>query len=169
MAALVNGGVLPTHVRGKTLKGFIHECGESDIGLNFELSLSLASATMLTSANALIDWYATFCRLAGVDVYDERAAVAGLPQPDSHDVWDLIIGANDTSPRYEWPITPLGEDTVREDCGGDAAYMAEGKPALRPEIVGLRFKAQYVLLQVGSSCWSARCTKVAGAGSFIRI
>ena len=76
------------------------------------------------------DWYATFCRLAGVDAYDDRAAVAGLPQPDSHDVWDLITGANTTSPRYEWPITPLGEDTVREDCGGDAAYMAEGKPPL---------------------------------------
>ena len=43
-------------------------------------------------------------------------------------MWDLITGANATSPRYEWPITPLGEDTVREDCGGDAAYMAEGKP-----------------------------------------
>ena len=36
-----------------------------------------------------------------------------------------IEGVNRTSPRYEWPITPLGEDTVREDSGGDAAYMAE--------------------------------------------
>ena len=71
--------------------------------------------------------YATFCRLAGVDAYDEQAAEAGLPQPDSHDVWELITGGNKTSPRYEWPITPLGEDTVREDCGGDAAYMAEGR------------------------------------------
>ena len=35
VAALVNGGFLPDHVRGQTLGGFIHEA----------------------------DWYATFCRL----------------------------------------------------------------------------------------------------------
>jgi hypothetical protein len=34
---------------------------------------------------------------------------------------------NSTSPRDEWPITPFGEDLKREDCGGDAAYMAEGR------------------------------------------
>eukprot|EP01047_Picozoa_sp_COSAG01_P020439 COSAG01_NODE_1163_length_11454_cov_3.546808_14_plen_219_part_00 len=99
MAALVSGGFLPAHHRGTTLEGFVHEC----------------------------DWYATFCRLAGVEAFDQRAAIAGLPPIDSLDVWDLISGANATSPRYEWPITPLGEDTVREDCGGDAAYMAEGR------------------------------------------
>jgi len=99
VSALLSGGFLPDHLAGTTLEGFIHEA----------------------------DWYATFCGLAGVDVHDDRAHAAGLPQPDSMNVWDLIIGKNKTSPRYEWPITPLGEDLDREDCGGDAAYMAEGR------------------------------------------
>ena len=42
-------------------------------------------------------------------------------------MWKQTVGVNKTSPRYEWPITPLGEDTIREDCGGDAAYLAEGR------------------------------------------
>ena len=29
-----------------------------------------------------------------MQVYDDRAAAAGLPQPDSLDVWDLITGAD---------------------------------------------------------------------------
>lgn len=99
VAALLNGGFLPAHVRGRTLEGFIHEA----------------------------DWYATFCHLAGVDVHDDRAATAGLPQPDSLNVWDLITGVNQTSPRFEWPITPFGEDINRCDTGGDAAFMAEGR------------------------------------------
>ena len=43
------------------------------------------------------------------------------------DMGGTQAGTNRTSPRHEWPITPLGEDTAREDCGGDAAYMAEGR------------------------------------------
>ena len=34
VAALVNGGFLPADVRGKTLVGFVHECGEADRFLN---------------------------------------------------------------------------------------------------------------------------------------
>jgi arylsulfatase I/J len=60
-------------------------------------------------------------------VHDDKAAAAGLPPPDSLDVWDLITGANSTSPRVEWPLTPMGEDPERCDTGGDAAYMAEGR------------------------------------------
>merc|ERR1712166_597106 len=41
-------------------------------------------------------------------------------------MWPLIRGQNTTSPRYEWPLTPVGEDLLREDCGGDAAYMSGG-------------------------------------------
>ena len=45
--------------------------------------------------------YTTFCGLAGVDPTDERAAAAGLPPVDGHDLWPLISGANATSPRTE--------------------------------------------------------------------
>ena len=99
VAALLSGGFLPAHARGQTLEGFIHEA----------------------------DWFSTFCHLAGVPPHDARAAAAGLPPIDSHNVWPLITGDNATSPRYEWPITPMGEDLARCDTGGDAAYMAEGR------------------------------------------
>ena len=69
------------------------------------------------------DWYATFCALAGADPTDRSAAAAGLPPPDSFDVWPLITGANATSPRTEWLLTPVGEDISRAPHGGDAAYM----------------------------------------------
>ena len=44
-------------------------------------------------------------------------------------MWPLISFANRTSPRVEWPITPLGEGgpSDRARHGGDAAYMAEGR------------------------------------------
>jgi len=57
-----------------------------------------------------------------------------LPPLDSLNVWPLISGANATSPRVEWPLTPLGElgdgtaaALARAPHGGDAAYMAEGR------------------------------------------
>lgn len=106
-AAFLSGGVLPPAVRGRKLEGFIHEC----------------------------DWLATFCRLADVDPADAGAAAAGLPPIDSLDVWPLVSGTNLTSPRTEWPLTPMGEDTTRATHGGDAAYMAEGRYKL---IVGER-------------------------------
>eukprot|EP00937_MAST-01D_sp_MAST-1D-sp2_P002290 g2290.t1 len=106
-AALLSGGFLPAAVRGTKLDGFIHEC----------------------------DWLATLCGLAGVPPEDAAARRAGLPPIDSLDVWPLISGANSTSPRAEWPLTPFGEDTVRSEHGGDAAYIAEGRYKL---IVGER-------------------------------
>ena len=117
VAALLAGGALPAAVRGTKLEGFIHEA----------------------------DWYATFCHLAGVPPHDARAAAAEPPLPpiDSLSVWQLISGANATSPRVEWPLTPLGEMTAQgrngsgtgswagggapQPWGGDAGYMAEGR------------------------------------------
>ena len=72
----VSGGALPAAVRGTTNEGFIH----------------------------LADFYATFCRLAGVDPTDKRAAAAGLPPIDSLDMAELLFGLNATSPRTEVPI-----------------------------------------------------------------
>ena len=74
-----------------------------------------------------------------MDAPDNAAAAAGLPPIDSLDVWPLITGANATSPRVEWPLTPLGEDLSRSAHGGDAAYMAEGRYKL---IVGSRIEQQ---------------------------
>ena len=39
-----------------------------------------------------------------------------------------LSGATDTSPRVEWPLTPVGEEAgPRARHGGDAAYMAEAR------------------------------------------
>jgi hypothetical protein len=56
----------------------------------------------------IADWYATFLHLAGDDdMHDPRALAAKLPQPDSINVWDLISGANSTSPRTEVVLSAL--------------------------------------------------------------
>ena len=73
--AFVSGGFLPEKMRGKKTEGYIH----------------------------LADWYGTFCGLAGVDPTDEKAAKAKLPPVDSHDMWPLISGQTDVSPRTDVP------------------------------------------------------------------
>eukprot|EP01063_Lacrimia_lanifica_P015644 TRINITY_DN22333_c0_g1_i1.p1 TRINITY_DN22333_c0_g1~~TRINITY_DN22333_c0_g1_i1.p1 ORF type:complete len:539 (+),score=165.43 TRINITY_DN22333_c0_g1_i1:33-1649(+) len=101
-AAILAGGFLTSRLeeRGARLTGFVHEA----------------------------DWYATFCHLAGVPAGDAAAAAARLPAVDSLNVWPLLTGANATSPRVEWPMTPLGEEAgPRAKHGGDAAYMADGR------------------------------------------
>ena len=54
---------------------------------------------------------ATFCYLAGVSAFDDKAAASTPPLPpvDSINVWGLISGANKTSPRREWALTPFGQ------------------------------------------------------------
>eukprot|EP00052_Salpingoeca_macrocollata_P009358 m.73926 g.73926 ORF g.73926 m.73926 type:complete len:523 (+) comp17066_c0_seq1:390-1958(+) len=74
--AFASGGLLPAAVRGTKLEQPIH----------------------------VADWYSTFCGLAGVDPTDHEAAAAGLPPIDSLDVWPLLSGANNTSPRQEWLV-----------------------------------------------------------------
>lgn len=71
--ALVSGGLVPPARRGTIESGF----------------------------TAIDDWYPTFCGLAKVDPTDTRAAAAGLPPIDGHDLWPLLSGANSTSPRTE--------------------------------------------------------------------
>ena len=69
--SFVSGGFLPPSVRGSKFDGMV----------------------------ALWDWYATFASLAGVDPADARAAAAGLPPIDSHDLSPVILGQTTTSPR----------------------------------------------------------------------
>jgi len=71
--AFVTGGLLPAKVRGTKQEGLM----------------------------AAWDWYATLASMAGVDPTDKRGAAAGLPPIDSHNLWPLISGQVDESPRRE--------------------------------------------------------------------
>ena len=74
--SFVSGGFLPTARRGTKFEGLV----------------------------TAWDWYHTFASLAGVDATDHRAAQAGLPPIDSHDMTPVLLGSNLTSPRSEMPI-----------------------------------------------------------------
>lgn len=71
--SFVTGGALPEKVRGTKQEGLM----------------------------AAWDWYATIAGLAGVDPTDHKAAEAGLPPIDSKDMWPLISGQVQQSPRTE--------------------------------------------------------------------
>lgn len=75
--SFVSGGYLPAAVRGTKLNGMMH----------------------------IADWYATFAALAGVDPTDKKAAAAGLPPIDSLNLWPVISGQNETSPRVEIAVS----------------------------------------------------------------
>eukprot|EP00039_Didymoeca_costata_P024936 m.11904 g.11904 ORF g.11904 m.11904 type:complete len:523 (+) comp4552_c0_seq1:170-1738(+) len=88
--SFISGGLVPAAVRGTKVSGMVHIC----------------------------DWYATFLHLAGVNnIYDQRAANANLSQPDSINVWDLVSGANNTSPRFEviLSLMPTQEEKEKFD------------------------------------------------------
>ena len=68
--AFVAGGLLPAASRGAVLSGFV----------------------------ASEDWLPTFCALAGVEAADARAAAAGLPPIDGHDLWPLLSSATPATP-----------------------------------------------------------------------
>lgn len=71
--AFVTGGYLPAKVRGTKTDQLIHLC----------------------------DWYVTFCGLAGIDAKDHAAEAAGLPPVECFNVWPVVSGENNTSPRRE--------------------------------------------------------------------
>ena len=75
--AFVSGGHLPEIMRGQKTDGYIH----------------------------LVDWYGTFCAIAGVDPTDEKAAKAKLPPVDSYNMWPFISGQTDVSPRTDIPAS----------------------------------------------------------------
>lgn len=72
----VTGGYLPSNRYGQIENGMVH----------------------------IADWYRTFCEMNGIDATDYKAQKAGLPAIDGLNIWDLIRGANMTSPRTEIPI-----------------------------------------------------------------
>jgi len=107
-ASFVSGGFLPEAVRGTVLGEMIH----------------------------VTDWYSTFCHLAGVDPKDPSAVGTrsdgskfNLPAIDSINIWGLISGIEERSPRNEIPITidmPLMN-------GSSALIVGEYKLLLGPQ------------------------------------
>lgn len=77
--AFVSGGFVPAGRRGSIVGDYIHVC----------------------------DWYATFCHLAGVDSFDERAAAAGLPPTDGINQWPLLSGQVHSGNRTELHISEM--------------------------------------------------------------
>lgn len=79
--ALASGGYLPSKRYGEIEGGMIH----------------------------VADWLVTFCMMGGLTneecVSDDKAAKHNLPGIDSFNVWPLVSGSNETSPRTEFPIS----------------------------------------------------------------
>lgn len=76
------------------------------------------------------DWYATLAALAGEDPTDHRAAAAGLPPIDSHNLWPMLSGQTATSPRTQLEIG--------SNLGGDEANRTSGAT----RVGGVRFCMQ---------------------------
>eukprot|EP01084_Bolivina_argentea_P114340 203585_1 len=79
-AAFVSGGYLPKHRRGKISNAFIH----------------------------IADWYTTFCeQFLGIDSFDVLAQKNDPPlHPiDGYNIWPVIDGTNESSPRTQLPIS----------------------------------------------------------------
>ena len=103
--AFASGGLIPSARRGTKEEGIIH----------------------------ITDWYTTFCNLAGVPAVDPWAASSGLPGIDGLDMWPMLSGQNNTSPRTtilvnenllvhgDWKYVPAGV-TMIEDARGGPQY-----------------------------------------------
>ena len=89
VAAFVSGGYLPESRRGQKEYGMI----------------------------AIADWYTTFCEMVGVDPFDSKGKEYGLPPVDGLNIWPLISGENNTSPRTQLPVF---KDTLID---GDYKYL----------------------------------------------
>jgi len=108
--SFVSGGIIPQKMRGTHLDiGYMH----------------------------VADWYATFVALGGGEMYDELAAKAGVPQPDSVNMWPLISGASTEPAREELYISPscLIDGNFKLLTGRDLASInaAGAKKAGLPE------------------------------------
>ena len=93
--SFISGGYLPASVRGSRHTGII----------------------------SVADWYATFCRLAGVDPTDAPANRT-VPGIDSIDIWaSLLVPNNTQSPRTTLPLAFNGVPTGPQSQLGDAGLI----------------------------------------------
>jgi len=76
--AFASGGAVPPSARGSTAEGYMH----------------------------IADWFATFCRLAGVDSRDAEGEKLGHAPVEPYDMWPMLT-ANATSPRTEIVLSAL--------------------------------------------------------------
>merc|ERR1712070_175865 len=114
-----NGGPIYNHgnagANNYPLKGGKMSNWEGGIRVNaFATGGFLPEAVRGTKQEGLMagwDWYATYAALAGVDPTDHRAAAAGLPPIDSHNLWPFLSGMNKTSPRVELEIGDYSDNT----------------------------------------------------------
>eukprot|EP00486_Rosalina_sp_Unknown_P013787 CAMPEP_0201594224 /NCGR_PEP_ID=MMETSP0190_2-20130828/191603_1 /ASSEMBLY_ACC=CAM_ASM_000263 /TAXON_ID=37353 /ORGANISM="Rosalina sp." /LENGTH=521 /DNA_ID=CAMNT_0048053753 /DNA_START=270 /DNA_END=1832 /DNA_ORIENTATION=+ len=72
-AAFVSGGYLPEARRNQIENGLMH----------------------------ISDWYVTFSEMLGVEATDTNAVDMGIPDVDGYNMWPLIAGDVDESPRYD--------------------------------------------------------------------
>ena len=72
-------------------------CGsESALATLVQVRLSVP---MTFDALTVCSWYGTFCAIAGVDSFDERAALAGLPSIDSISLLPVLLGQTNDNNR----------------------------------------------------------------------
>ena len=104
-----------------------------------------------------VDWYATFCHLAGVDPADKRAKAAGLPPVDSINMWPLLSGENATSPRETLLVSAdvliSGDHKLMQGTFNGAAWSGPQYPNTTTSaggLFGVRQKCEPCLYNVAS-------------------
>ena len=105
-SAYMSGGFLPLNTRGTAstaLIAFWDWCVQAAAMKTFDQPM------LPTPCCPLHSRYATFSAFAGQVSFDSRAEAAGLPQPDSFNMWPLLSGENTTNPRTQLLVgSPAG-------------------------------------------------------------
>eukprot|EP01052_Picozoa_sp_SAG31_P032788 SAG31_NODE_3632_length_4047_cov_1.708207_1_plen_148_part_00 len=111
--------------------------------------------------------YATFAHLAGEDPTDWLAASSGLPAIDSLNVWPLVSGQNNTSPRI---VLPLDSHSIIVGEWYSASSYTRPKPSAAHSANNCKISSQstssasvddghrkLLLGMVGESGWTGYC------------
>jgi len=122
VVAFATGGYLPEKMQGKTVNGLMHTADWyilfSAFILRTDRRRTTAAAPLQNRRPILLlplpcqSRYATFASLAGQAWQnDAKATAANLPPVESLDMWPMISGANETSPRTELALSggPVGQ------------------------------------------------------------
>jgi arylsulfatase B len=95
--AFVAGGMIPPHRAGVTVDAFLHVCDwvracQPSLSVTFIDSTHYKCKYACLACAVPMAKYSTFLRLAGASLHDPSADAMGLPQPDSIDAWDVLMG-----------------------------------------------------------------------------